>query len=627
LRPERPSAKFNSLGPLTTNYQRMNNLLHRSLFADRYSTASLIHRLLTEEASQHWSSYAVAFVLMGVTAGCTALSAYLMGHVVNETYLAHNFTAIIALSAITIVIFTVKGFATYGQTLLLAQIGNEVLARNQQRVISKLLRESLDYFADRPSASVMTQADYGSRSIPAILDTVITAIGRDLLSLIGLGVVMFIQDPLLSVLALVIIPAAALFLRRLMIQMHRSALDQMASTAMIMEIMQECLQGLRIVKAFGLEDEMGRRIEKSAETAKHAANVMARLSNRSGPLMESLGGCVIAAVFLYGGYRVIVLGATPGEFVSFITAFLLAYEPAKRLARFHIDLNTKFVGVRMFYEILDSPATEPDESGKPTLKLGNGRIEFSNVEFSYRPGQNALQGLSFVAQPGQVTALVGPSGGGKSTAFNLILRLYETDNGKILIDGQDIASVSRFSLRKQIAYVGQDVFLFRGTIRENIACGNLLAGDNEIVEAAKAAQAHDFIIKYSTGYDTPVGEHGLQLSSGQRQRISIARALLKNARIILLDEPTSSLDSESERRIQEAMTRLCAGRTTLVIAHRLHTVMDAGRIYVVEDGKVVESGRHEELLRTDGRYASLYKILLSNSEHDENKIEAFSSQA
>lgn len=307
----------------------MNNLLHSSLFADRYGTASLIHRLLTEEASRHRSSYVVNFLLMGVTASCTALSAYLMGHVVNETYLAHSFTAIIALSAITIAIFTAKGFATYGQNVFLARIGNEILARNQQRLIDKLLRESLGYFADRPSASVMAQADYGPRTIPAILETLITAIGRDLLSLIGLGVVMFVQDPLVSVVALVIMPAALLSLRRLMNRMRRSALDQLASSAMIMEIMQECLQGLRIVKAFGLEDEMRRRIAKSAETAKRAANVMARLSNRSGPLMESLGGCVIAVVFLYGGYRVIVMGATPGEFVSFITAFLLAYEDRK----------------------------------------------------------------------------------------------------------------------------------------------------------------------------------------------------------------------------------------------------------------------------------------------------------
>ena len=582
----------------------------------------MIRRIFSEEASRHWLSYVVNFALMGIVAGCTALSAYLIGHVVNEIYMAHNFAALLALSLVTIVLFTAKGFASYGQAVLLAQIGNEVLARNQQRIVDKLLRENLGFFADRPSASVMTQVDYGARSIPAVLETLTTAVGRDALSLIGLGAVMIVQDPLISLIALVGLPVVVLSARHLISRMRLNALDQMTNTAMIMEIMQECLQGLRIVKAFGLENEMRKRIETSTEAAKNTANVMARLSNRSGPLMETLGGFAIALVFLYGGYRVIVTGTPPGEFVSFITAFLLAYEPAKRLTRLQIDLSIKFAGVRMFYEMLDSPATEPDDSKAPALSLGDGRIEFNNVEFSYRPGRNALRGLSFIAEPNQVTALVGPSGGGKSTIFSLLLRLYEADKGKILIDRQDIATVSRSSLRRQIAYVGQDVFLFRGTIRDNIAYGNLLAGEDEIVAAAKTAQAHDFIMKLPAGYATPVGEHGLQLSTGQRQRISIARALLKDARIILLDEPTSSLDGESEQLIRQALAKLCAGRTTLVIAHRLNTITDADRIHVIENGVVVESGRHEEFLDTGGRYASLYKLLLSSSNNDEDKIEA-----
>ncbi len=242
--------------------------------------------------------------------------------------------------------------------------------------------------------------------------------------------------------------------------------------------------------------------------------------------------------------------------------------------------------------------------------MTTARIEFADVHFAYNADAPVLPGLSFVAQPGKVTALVGPSGGGKTTVFNLLLRFYDVDSGRVLIDGQNIAAVSRRSLRRQIAYVGQIVHLFRGTVRENIALGKLDASDAEIVAAAKAAHAHDFIMTFPAGYDTPVGEHGLQLSGGQRQRIAIARALIKDSPIILLDEATASLDYESERQVQEAVAELSKGRTTLVIAHRLSTIMHADCILVVENGLVVESGRHEELLRKGGRYASFYRLQL-----------------
>jgi len=264
--------------------------------------------------------------------------------------------------------------------------------------------------------------------------------------------------------------------------------------------------------------------------------------------------------------------------------------------------------VRVLYEIIDSPPGESKDDDRPSLKLSAGRLEFADVRFAYRAGVPVLRGMNFLAQPGKLTALVGPSGGGKSTVLDLILRFYTADSGRILIDDQDIASVSRASLRGQIAYVGQVVQLFRGTIRENIALGRIGAGEAEIVAAAKAAHAHDFIASFPAGYDTPVGEHGLQLSGGQRQRIAIARALIKNAPIILLDEPTAALDSESEHHVQEALAELRKGRTTLVIAHRLATITHADNILVVEAGQVVESGRHDELLRKGGRYASFYRL-------------------
>jgi subfamily B ATP-binding cassette protein MsbA len=330
--------------------------------------------------------------------------------------------------------------------------------------------------------------------------------------------------------------------------------------------------------------------------------------------METLGGIAIALGVTYGGYRTIETGATPGEFFSFITAFILAYEPAKRLARLNLELNAGLVGVRILFDIIDAPATEPDDARNPALKISDGRVEFSKVNFAYRPGEPVLRDMSFVAEPGKATALVGPSGGGKSTILNLILRLYETNSGAITIDGQNIASVSRKSLRQGIGYVGQDVFLFRGTIRENIAFGKVGATEDEIIAAAKAANAHDFIMSFPQGYDASVGEHGLQLSGGQRQRVAVARALIKDAHLILLDEATAALDSESEKLVQDAIAHLTQGRTTIVIAHRLHTVAHADRILVIESGVVAESGRHEELLRKNGRYASLYRLQLKDDE-------------
>jgi ATP-binding cassette subfamily B protein len=323
--------------------------------------------------------------------------------------------------------------------------------------------------------------------------------------------------------------------------------------------------------------------------------------------METLGGFAIAGVIMYAGDSVLRGGQTPGEFFSVITALLLSYEPAKRLARLNIDIAAGLRFTRFMFDLLDSPAAEREEADLPKLAVRRGRIEFRKVVFGYRSGEPILREISLVAEPGQTTALVGPSGGGKSTIMNLIERFYDPQKGIILIDDQDITRFSRRSLRDAIAYVSQDVFLFSGTVRDNIAMGRPGAGEAEIVAAAKAAHAHDFIENFEHGYDTPVGEHGLQVSGGQRARITIARAFLKNAPILLLDEPTSALDSESEHEVQRALDDLRASRTTLVIAHRLQTVIAAEKICVVDGGQIVETGRHDELVARRGRYFSFYQ--------------------
>jgi ATP-binding cassette subfamily B protein len=582
--------------------------LPRKITDDPYGAAILIRRLVVEQGAAYWRRYLVAFLLMAVSAGATAGSAWLLGEVINQAYVDKNVRGIAILSLVTIAVFMLKGAATYGHSVILSQISNSIIANNQRRLFSKLMNESVGFFSERHSSEFLARLTAGANSVTQVLSLLINAVGRDVLSLIALVAVMLTQDPYMALLGFLVAPPAMLVLRKLVKRIKGLAHTQFTGTADIMETMQESLQGIRTVKAFTLEDTMRARIGESIDAVERNANKMARVSNRASPLMETLGGFAIAAGLMYGGYRVVAMGATPGQFFSFLTAFLLAYEPAKRLARLNIELNSSLIGARKLLEIVDSPATEPDDDDKPPLKLTDARAEFRDVTFAYRRNEPVLNRMSFVAEPGKVTALVGPSGGGKSTVLALLLRLYEVTDGDILIDGQAISLTSRRSLRHQTAYVGQDVYLFRDTIGANIAFGKVGATEAEIIAAAKAACAHDFIMSFPLGYDTPVGEHGTQLSGGQRQRVAIARALVKNAPIILLDEATAALDSESEQQVQEAIEHLCQNRTTIVIAHRLHTIMHADAILVVEGGQIVERGRHDDLLRRGGRYASFFRL-------------------
>jgi ATP-binding cassette subfamily B protein len=579
-----------------------------SRWADPNSVRSLVRRLLFEQAFGQWKRYAVAFALMAVAAGATALSAYLIGNVINAAYVDKNLPGIIVLALVTAVLFLVKALATYGHTVMLSRIGNRIIALNQRQMFNALINQNVAFFSERHSSEFMARLTTGAAAASQVINMLVTAIGRDLFTLLGLLAVMIYQDPIMSFFSFVVAPPAFIVLRKMIRRIYAIARNQFTGGTRILETMQETVQGIRIVKAFTLEDVMRARLDNNVAELEHESNKWARVAHRASPLMETLGGFAVAGALIYGGFRVIETGATPGQFFSFLAAFMLAYEPAKRLARLNIDLNTGLVGVRILFEIIDTPATEPSDDDKPALKITEARVEFDNVRFGYRPDEPVLRGMTFGAEPGRMTALVGPSGGGKSTVFNLMLRFYEAGGGSIKIDGQDIAHVSRRSLRGQLAYVGQDVFLFHGSVRENIAIGKPGASEAEIIAAAKAAHAHEFVSGFPNGYDTPVGERGAQLSGGERQRIAIARALVKNAQIILLDEATASLDSESERLVQDAMNRLCEGRTTIVIAHRLHTITHADRILVVESGTIVESGRHDELLRKGGRYSAFYRL-------------------
>src|SRR6202049_1647766 len=466
---------------------------------DPYGAAILIRRLITEQGAAYWRRYLLAFVLMGASAAATAGSAYLLGQVINKAYVDKDVRGIALLSGLTVLIFILKGAATYGHQVILSKISNAILANNQRRLFAKLMNESVAFFSERHSSEFLARLTSGAYSVTQVLSLLINAVGRDLLLLIGLG--------------------AVLVLRKLEKRIKGRAHNPFTGTANILETMQESLQGIRTVKAFTLEQTMRERIDASITAVERNANKMARVSNRSSPLMETLGGFAVAGGLMYGGYSVVAMHATPGQFFSFLTAFLMAYEPAKRLARLNIELNSNLIGARKLLEIVDSPSSEPLDDNKPALQLTEARVELRDVSFAYRPNEPVLSRMSFVAEPGKVTALAAPSGGGKSTVLALLLRFYDLTDGDILIDGQSIAAVSRASLRHQTAYVGQDVFLFRDTIGANIAFGKVGATEDEIVAAAKAACAHDFIMGFPQGYDTPVGEHGAQLSGGQRQRI------------------------------------------------------------------------------------------------------------
>jgi ATP-binding cassette subfamily B protein len=571
----------------------------------------IIPRLLASSGRRYAGRYLLALVFMLLVAGSTSFSAYLMKDVVNKIFVEGREWAIWALGGTLIALSAVKGFSAYGQAVTLGRIGTRIIADYQNRLYESLLKQGIPFFAERHSSEFLNRLNSGANGARAILQILITTLGRDLITLIGLVIVMIIQDALLAFICLVAMPIAVTGVRQLIRRTRNIVKRQFVGSGKVLHAMQETIQGIRVVKAFTMEDDLRTRMRANVGEVEQATNKLTRVSARTGPLMEMLGGFAVAGAVMYAGLGVLKGGRMPGEFFSVITALLLAYEPAKRLARVNIDLAANLTYVRFLFDILDNDPAEAEPEGLPKLNVSRGKIEFREVDFGYRPDEPVLRRFSMTAEPGETTALVGPSGAGKSTITALLERFYEPQSGAILIDGQDIAKVSRHSLRDQIAYVSQEVFLFSGTVRDNIAFGHPGATESDIVAAAKAAHAHDFIMGFGSGYETQVGEHGAQLSGGQRARISIARAFLKNSPILLLDEPTAALDSESEVMVQRAIDALKVSRTTLVIAHRLQTVLAASRILVIEHGKVIESGRHDELVARRGRYFDFYQMQFS----------------
>ena len=581
-------------------------MLERLPIPARNPSGNLLLRLLREFGREHVFGYLLAALFLALIAFSNLSVAWLLKPVLNGMVSAEKLGQMRNLAWETLAVFVLRGAATFGSMVTLSRIGNRIVASAQRRVFERLLNQNVAYFQDRHSSEFVARLAFSANGVRDSLQLVVQGFARDLFSLIGLVVVMIWRDPLIAGVALTALPIAALLVGRILRRVRQFAKRSFDGSTMIVQTMGETVLGARIVRSFNLEGEMRERMANAIRTVERSANRIAAGGGLVTLLADSLAGGAIAFAIFYGSWRVAVQHADVGAFASFLAALLLAYEPAKRLGRFPVDIQNGLVGAGLIYEVLDAPIGDAQPQGLPRLTVPQGRVEISGARFAYRPGQYVIDGLDLVARPNETTALVGPSGGGKSTILGLIQRFYVPSEGVVSVDGQNLSEVDLASLRDKIAFVSQDVFLFRGTIRDNIALGRPGATSAEIIAAARKANAHEFIVRFPDGYDTNVGEQGAQLSGGQRQRVAIARALLKNAPILLLDEPTAALDSESEREVQKALDALRQGRTTIVVAHRLQTIIGADNIYVVDAGRAVESGSHAELIARDGAYRSFF---------------------
>nr|WP_244404270.1 ABC transporter ATP-binding protein [Fulvimarina pelagi] len=569
----------------------------------------LLKRMFAENGHLFVRQYSIAIACLVLVAATTAFLAWVMRDVIDQIFVLGNRAAIVTLPIVVFLTFVVRGLATYGQGVILARIGNNIVARYQRRLFEKLTELSVDFFTDNRSAQLAARINQNVSGIRETLNLTITSLARDLLSLIFLVGVMLYQDPLLSGIALLAAPPIAFMIASLARKLRVATREVIEVNSRVLGSMQEAAQGITVLKAFTMEEPLKQRLETLVTTAEQRSNRIASITERTTPVTEIVAGLAIAGVIAYSGYRAIVYGYSPGAMFAFITALLLAYDPARRLARLQVQLERAMVNASMIYEILDIEPRQADAPHARPLKIEAGEIAFRNVTFGYHTGEPVLKDISFVAPAARTTALIGASGGGKSTIISLIQRFYDVGSGEITVDGTDIRMVTKKSLRGQIAYVPQAPYLFDGTIRDNIRLGRPDASDADIESAAREAQAEEFILRQPLGYDTPLGENGVTLSGGQRQRLSIARALVRNAPILLLDEATSALDTRSETLVQEALENAMKNRTTIVVAHRLSTIVNADQILVVDGGEIVEGGTHDELVdKPKGLYARFYAL-------------------
>ncbi|WP_313603516.1 ABC transporter ATP-binding protein [Rhizobium sp.] len=576
---------------------------------DSSTVVSVLKRIISENGRDHIRGYVFAISCLIVVALSTAFTAWIMEKVVNEAFANRRADIVWMICGSILAAFVLRGFATYGQAVALSKISNNIVARYQRRLYSHLMTLSVGFFSEARSSHLAAQISQNIAGIRDVMNLTVTSTARDLLTLVSLIGVMVSKDWVLSLIVFAVAPPLLYALRYVSRRLRLATRESVEINSRVLGATQETIQGIAVVKAFTMEQELEKKVNKIIQTAEARSNRIARLSERTSPLTETFAGFAISSVLAYAAFRSIYNNVPPGAFFAFVTALLMAYDPARRLAKLQVQMDRAVVNAQMIYALLDLQPAQREKPSAPDLAVGEAKVELKDVVFSYTDGAPILRGVSLVAEGGKTTALVGPSGAGKSTIINLIPRFYDPAEGEILIDGQNIADVTKSSLRHQLAYVSQQPYMFEGSIRDNIRYGRPDATDEEVEEAAKLAHAHEFIIAQSEGYDTSVGENGVTLSGGQRQRLSIARALVRNAPILLLDEATSALDNESEAAVQKALDTAMRDRTVIVIAHRLSTVVNADKIVVMQEGRVVEEGTHEDLAqRKNGLYARLNNL-------------------
>lgn len=587
------------------------------------TSRTLIARIVRDHLRQHTGRIVMAVSCMVVAAACTAAFAWLMQPVLDDIFLHKDRDMLYIVPPAVAAVTFIGALANYGQTLLMRQVGQRIVADLQIELFDHMMHADLALFHDQASGRLVSRFTNDIQSMRLAVSSALTGTAKELLTMLFLIGVMVYKSWELSIIALVLFPVAIHPMMRLSKRMRKIADGTQQQIGDFTTQLDETFSGVRVVKAYRREDYEAGRARATIESLYRLYVKASRVQAAASPMMESLGGFAIAAVIAYGGVQVMNGETTGGAFVSFMTAMLMAYRPLRAIGGLNTNMQEGLAAADRLFTMLDLPPEIRDAPDAKPLHVQKGALSFERVTFTYgRGAQSAVENVSLEVPAGSMAALVGPSGSGKSTLMNLLLRFYNAQEGRILIDGQDIRAVTLDSLRRSIAFVSQDIMLFDDSVAANIGYGREGATREEIIESAQSADAHDFISALPEGYDTRIGPSGVRLSGGQRQRIAIARAMLKNAPILMLDEATSALDTQSERSVQKALNGLMKNRTTLVIAHRLSTILHADTIYVMDHGRVSEQGTHASLLAKGGLYATLYQTQFDRSEEVPAMLEA-----
>ncbi len=563
-----------------------------------------------------WPYFCGGVICMLLYSASTAMLPFVVRDMMDEVFADKDRQMLIIVPLAVVVVFTLRAVFNFAQLYLMEYVGQRIIHDLRSVMCEKLQWLSLAYIHRHSTGTLLSRVTNDVTLVQNALTSAVVSVARNSTSVVALTLVAFYMDWTLATIAFVVFPGAVLPVRHLAKLVRRATRRTQVSVGLLTAILQESLQGSSIVKAFGMErHELARFNRENREIMRYslrASRVKAIMPSAT-EIVASLG---IAGVFWYGGNAVMDGSSTQGQFVAFLTAIYLAYDPFKHLTRTLPEIYQGIAGGDRIFEVLDAPLDIADAPDAASVAPFADRIAFRNVGFGYLK-EPVLTGIDLEIRRGEMVALVGPSGAGKTTLSALVPRFYDVSSGAITLDGIDTRKVTLESLRNQIGIVTQHTFLFNDTVRNNISYGDPSKGMEEIIAAAKAANAHDFVMELPLGYDTVIGELGLRLSGGQRQRIAIARAVLKNAPVLILDEATSSLDSESERLVQEALDNLMEDRTSLVIAHRLSTIHNATRIVVLARGAIVEEGTHQALLSRGKEYAHLYNLqAMEGSETD-----------